>query len=230
MSQGQDVKSRNVGSALILLCLRAPQRVTRHPHTASYQPSLKAGKPWYASPFSVLWSSLASVCMPVTQIISQGSPYLTLSPDAIVTQHWPSRLQRGLSLSYASPCSQAARVHEREAPCFCSTICGIWGAVVLWIQLCSNEHISQLSFGHGRCNYRAAWGISSASALITSPRSDIRADKFCGCKQQRLAKESGHQCIKWEYFPNVKTSEIHTVFPGSLSARWKACSCCVETA
>lgn len=151
-------------------------------------PPCKAGKRWYASPSSGLWSSLAFVRVTVIQIISQGSSYLTLSLDAILTQHWPLALQPGLSLPYASPSTQAVRVNKHQAPRFCSTICDIWGAVLLWTQLCDNKHILQLSFGHGRCNYRAALGISSASAVIISQRSDIWADKFCGCKQQRLAK------------------------------------------
>lgn len=66
-------------------------------------PPCEAGKPRYASSFSGLWSSLGSVRATVIQIISQGSSYLTLSLDAISTQHWPLGLQPGLSLPVRAP-------------------------------------------------------------------------------------------------------------------------------
>lgn len=108
----------------------------------------------------------------------------TCFPDTTLTLEFPARAVP----PYTSHGSQNVFVNKHPAQWFCSTICDIWGAVVLWIQQCSNEHILQLSVGHGRCNCRAAWGISRASTVMVSQHSDIRADKFCGCKQQRLAE------------------------------------------
>lgn len=108
----------------------------------------------------------------------------TWYPDMTLTLEFPARAVP----PYASRSSQTVFDNKHQAQCFCSTICDIWGAVVLWAQLCSNEHILQLSVGHGRCNYRAAQGISGTSTVMESQHSDIRDDKFCGCKQQRLAE------------------------------------------
>lgn len=139
------------------------------------------------SSFRMLRHPLRSVEAMAIQIFSQGNSYLTLSTDAVPVWHWAQ-----------PPASSVPPLHKPQlpgrfcqqtpAPCLCSTICDIWGAVVLWLQLCNNEHILQLSSGHGSCNYRAAQGISGASAVTISQHSDIWADKFCGSKHWRLAE------------------------------------------
>lgn len=107
------------------------------------------------SSFRMLRHPLRSVEAMAIQIFSQGNSYLTLSTDAVPVWHWAQ-----------PPASSVPPLHKPQlpgrfcqqtpAPCLCSTICDIWGAVVLWLQLCNNEHILQLSSGHGSCNYRAA--------------------------------------------------------------------------
>lgn len=141
--------------------------------------------------------------------MSQASSSPALSLCVFLTWHWPSNFQPELSLPTPATAPKLFFVNKHQAQCFCSTICGIWGAVVPWIRVCSNEHILQLSVGHRRCNYRAAWGISSASTVMVSQHSDIWADKFCGCKQQRLAEnldtgvQNGNSFLTWRQVKSV---------------------------
>lgn len=181
LSEGQDLKKIDIWAQSWLSSASVHLSVTQCPWAASHQPS----PPGWKAPvqFSLQWALIFNKIWESHSNINNFPGKFT---PGIVPRCHPDT-----ALTLGSPARAVPPLHEpqvHQAPSFCSTICGIWGAVVLWTQLYNNTHILQLSFGHGRCNYRAAWGISSASAVIISQHSDIWADKFCGCKQQRLTE------------------------------------------